>query len=58
MTRFARTYSSTGFRLWRHTREARRPFFKVYNKLPGFTYVGLGPLCLWRDGRRWGGGWR
>lgn len=51
-------YSSTGFRLWRHKDEARRPFIKILRSIPGFTYVGVGPFAFWRDGRRFGIGGR
>lgn len=53
-----RYYSSIGFRLWRHRAETRRPFFKVFRAIKGFTYVGIGPVCAWRDGRRVGIGRR
>lgn len=50
-------YSSTGFRLWRHKDEARLPFIKILN-IPSFTYIGVGPIAFWRDGSRFGWGWR
>lgn len=53
-----RYYSSVGFRLFRHRAETRRPFFKVFNSIRGFTYIGIGPVAAWRDGIRFGVGWR
>lgn len=51
-------YSSTGFRLWRHKAEARTPFIRVLTSIPHFTYIGIGPVAFWRDGRRFGIGGR
>jgi hypothetical protein len=50
-------YSSTGFRVWRHKAEARMPFIRILT-IPNFTYIGVGPLAFWRDGRRFGFGGR
>jgi len=57
-TAFARRFSSVGFRLWRHQSEARLSRVKVYRHINGFIYVGLGPIAIWKDGRRLGCGRR
>lgn len=50
--------SSTGFRIWMHKDEARRPFIRVLHSIPGFFYLGVGPIRIWVDGRRFGIGAR
>lgn len=57
-TTFQRRFSSTGFRLWRNSSATRRPLVKIYRHIGGFLYLGLGPVAIWRDGRRIGLGWR
>lgn len=58
-TTFQRRFSSTGFRLFRNSSAARRPLIRVMRHIGGgFVYVGLGPVALWIDGRKWGISWR
>lgn len=58
-TTFQRRFSSTGFRLWRNSSATRRPLVKVYRHIGGgFIYLGLGPVAVWKDGRRMGWGRR
>lgn len=57
-TTFQRRFSSTGFRLWRNSSDTRKPFLRVLRHINGFLYVGIGPVAVWKDGRRMGWGRR
>jgi len=58
---FQRRYRSQAFRLARRGSIGdpfSRSFFRVIKSIPGFTYVGIGPIAVWRDGLRTGIGRR
>ena len=58
-TGFARHYRSQAFRTYRFREGfARRPFVRVARSIPGFFYLCIGPIAIWRDGRRIGIGRR